>query len=108
MKLQRDYSCNTINPMAVNITDSQYEYALKNYMFCGNHESVDNMCVTQSLLATCRNHNVYPRLYLNSVIASMPYFDKAAEEDLIQFLPHRRKEYHPEAIMITPIRHLAK
>ena len=29
----------------------------KNYLFCGNHESAENMCVIQSLLATCRNHN---------------------------------------------------
>ena len=80
----------------------------KNYMFCGNHESAENMCVIQSLLATCRNHNVNPRLYLNSVIASMPYFEKASEEDLIRLLPHRWKEYHPEAIMTTPVRQLAK
>lgn len=80
----------------------------KNYMFCGNHESADNMCVIQSLLATCRNHDVNPRLYLNSVIASMPYFDKASEEDLAQLLPHGWKEYHPEAVMQTPVRQLAK
>ena len=80
----------------------------KNYMFCGNHESVENMCVIQSLLATCRNHDINPRLYLNSVIASMPYFDKATQGDLIQLLPHRWKLYHPEAVMTTPVRKLAK
>lgn len=80
----------------------------KNYMFCGNHESAENMCVIQSLLATCRNHDINPRLYLNSVIALMPYFDKASEEDLAQLLPHRWKEYHPEAVMQTPVRQLAK
>lgn len=80
----------------------------KNYMFCGNHESAENMCVIQSLLATCRNHDVNPRLYLNSVIASMPYFDKAPKEDQIQHLPHRWKKYHPEAVMTTPVRQLAK
>lgn len=80
----------------------------KNYMFCGNHESVGNMCVIQSLLATCRNHNINPRLYLNSVIASMPYFDNATHEDLVRLLPHKWKEYHPEAVMATPVRELAK
>ena len=80
----------------------------KNYMFCGNHDSAKDMCVIQSLLATCRNHSINPRLYLNSVIASMPYFDKASEADLIQLLPHRWKQYHPEAIMTTPVRQLAK
>lgn len=80
----------------------------KNYLFCGNHESAENMCVIQSLLATCRNHDINPRLYLNSIISSMPYFEKAKESDLIQLLPHRWKEYHPEAIMETPVRQLAK
>lgn len=80
----------------------------KNYMFCGNHESAGNMCVIHSLLATCRNHDINPRLYLNSVIASMPYFGKATETDLIQLLTHKWKEYHPEAIMETPVRQLAK
>ena len=77
-------------------------------VFCSNHESAGNMCVIQSLLATCRNHDINPRLYLNSVIASMPYFDKASRTDLIQLLPHKWKEYHPEAIMETPVRQLAK
>ena len=80
----------------------------KNYLFCGNHESVGNMCVIQSLLATCRNHDINPRLYLNSVIASMPNFDNASKDDLRQLLPHKWKEYHPEAIMKTPVRNLAK
>ena len=80
----------------------------KNYLFCGNHESAENMCVIQSLLATCRNHGINPRLYLNSVIASMPYFDKASGDELSVLLPHRWKEFHPEAIMTTPVRQLAK
>lgn len=80
----------------------------KNYLFCCNHESAENMCVIQSLLATCRNHDINPRLYLNSIIASMPYFDKASEEDIAQLLPHRWKQYHPEAVMTTPVRQLAK
>lgn len=80
----------------------------KNYLFCGNHEAVGNMCVIQSLLATCRNHDINPRLYLNSVIASMPNFDKASKDDLRQLLPHKWKEYHPEAVMKTPVRNLAK
>ena len=33
----------------------------KNYLFCGNHESAENICVIQSLLATCRNHDINPR-----------------------------------------------
>lgn len=99
LKLDNNLAENEIRPITL---------GRKNYLFCGNHESAENMCVIQSLLATCRNHNINPRLYLNSVISSMPYFENAKESDLIQLLPHRWKECHPEAIMETPVRQLAK
>lgn len=99
LKLDNNLAENEIRPITL---------GRKNYLFCGNHESVENMCVIQSLLATCRNHDINPRLYLNSVIASMPYFENAKESDLLRLLPHRWKEYHPEAVMETPVRQLAK
>lgn len=61
----------------------------KNYLFCGNHEAVGNMCVITSLLATCRNHNVNPRIYHNDIIARMPYMEKASEEELAELLPYK-------------------
>lgn len=69
----------------------------KNYLFCGNHEAASNMCVIVSLLSTCRNHDINPRLYLTSVIESMPYFGKATQEELSVLLPHKWIECHPEA-----------
>ena len=71
----------------------------KNYLFCGNHEAAQNMAIVCSLLATCRNHDVNPRLYLNSIIADMPYQAKASREELLEMLPHRWKLKHPEAII---------
>ena len=71
----------------------------KNYLFCGNHEAAENMAVVCSLLATCRNHDVNPRDYLNDVISQMPYHTKASQEELLQLLPHKWKLAHPEAIM---------
>ena len=71
----------------------------KNYMFCGNHEAAVNMAVVCSLLATCRAHNVNPRLYLNSIIADLPKIGKASKEDLLTMLPHKWKLTHPEAII---------
>ena len=71
----------------------------KNYLFCGNHEAAENMAVVCSLLATCRNHEVNPRDYLNDVIAQMPYHTKASHEQLLQLLPHKWKLTHPEAVM---------
>lgn len=61
----------------------------KNYLFCGNHEAAENMSVVCSLLSTCKNHNVNPRLYLQDIIEKMPYMSKASHEELIELLPHR-------------------
>ena len=71
----------------------------KNYLFCGNHEAAANMAVVCSLLATCKAHDVNPRLYLNSIIAEMPYMEKASQKELLELLPHRWKLKHPEAII---------
>ena len=79
----------------------------KNWLFCGDHETAGNMCVVTSLLATCRNHDVNPRAYLNDVIARMPYMEKAPEEELAELLPHRWILSHPEAV-ISDIRSQAK
>ena len=71
----------------------------KNYLFCGNHEAAENMCIVNSLLATCRNHDINPRLYLNDIIARMPYMQKATHDALVELLPHRWKQQHQDAIM---------
>lgn len=66
----------------------------KNYLFCGNHEAAENMCVIISLLSTCRNHDVNPREYLNDIIARMPYMKKATHQELVVLLPHNWKLQH--------------
>ena len=71
----------------------------KNYLFCGNHEAAQNMAVVCSLLATCRNHDVNPRDYLNDIISQMPYHTKASYEELLQLLPHKWKLTRPESVM---------
>ena len=79
----------------------------KNYLFCGNHAAVKDMCVVVSLLNTCRNHHVNPRLYLNDVIKKMPYWKNATQRELAELLPHRWKLTHPDAVM-PDLRELAK
>lgn len=66
----------------------------KNYLFCGNHEAAENMCVIISLLSTCRNHDVNPREYLNDIITRMPYMQKATHQELVDMLPHNWKLQH--------------
>ena len=73
----------------------------KNYLFCGNHDAAKNMTVICSLLATCRNHGVNPRDYLNDVIGRMPYQAKATHDELVLLLPHKWKAQHPESVMTT-------
>ena len=63
------------------------------------HKAAQNMAVVCSLLATCRNHDVNPRDYLNNVISQMPYHTKASYEELLQLLPHKWKLTHPESVM---------
>lgn len=75
----------------------------KNYLFCGNHEAAGWMSVICSLIGTCKEHNVNPRLYLNDVIAEMPYliYPKPSApppyEKVLQLLPHKWILSHPEA-----------
>ena len=71
----------------------------KNFLFCGNHEAAVNMSVICSLLATCKAHDVNPRVYLNDVIAQMPYHKKASQEELLNLLPHKWKLKHPECVL---------
>ena len=71
----------------------------KDFLFCGNHEAAVNMSVICSLLATCKAHDVNPRVYLNDVIAQMPYHKKATQEELLNLLPHKWKLKHPECVL---------
>lgn len=88
LKLDNNLAENEIRPITL---------GRKNYLFCGNHEAAGNLCVIASLLATCRNHDVNPRLYLNDIIARMPAMEKASREQLIELLPHRWIKAHAEA-----------
>ena len=74
----------------------------KNYLFCGNHEAAGWMSVICSLIGTCKEHNVNPRMYLNDVIAKMPYvtanpLKSPTKSQLRQLLPHVWIQSHPEA-----------
>ena len=71
----------------------------KNFLFRGDHEATVNMSVICSLLATCKAHDVNPRVYLNDVIAQMPYHKKATQEELLNLLPHKWKLKHPECVL---------
>ncbi|MBO6075000.1 MAG: IS66 family transposase [Paludibacteraceae bacterium] len=71
----------------------------KNYLFCGNHSAAGWMATICSLIGTCKEQNINPRLYLNDVIAKMPYLKSKTEndKDIFQLLPQNWIVSHPEA-----------
>lgn len=73
----------------------------KNYLFCGNHEAAKHMAIICSLIGTCKEQDINPRLWLNDIIAKMPYMTKASQEELLQLLPHHWKHQHQETILPT-------
>lgn len=64
-------------------------------------EAAADMSVICSLTATCKAHNVNPRLWLNDVIAAMPSMKKASSDELRRLLPVVWQESHPKANMAT-------
>jgi len=73
----------------------------KNYLFCGNHDAAEHMSIVCSLIGTCKEQQVNPRLWLNDVITRLPAMTKAKRDDLLQLLPQNWKHQHPEAILQT-------
>ena len=77
----------------------------KNYLFCGNHAAAGWMAIICSLIGTCKEQHVNPRLYLNDVIAKMPYIinpnplDPPPIEKVLPLLPHKWIQSHPEALL---------
>lgn len=59
----------------------------KNYLFCGNHDAARNMSIICSLLGTCKEQHVNPRLWLNDVLDKMPYVNKTSDKEKQQLLP---------------------
>ena len=76
----------------------------KNYLCCGNHAAAGWMAIICSLIGTCKEHHVNPRLYLNDVIAKMPYvlsnpLETPSDDKLLPLLPHKWIESHQEALL---------
>ena len=68
-------------------------------VICGGREHV---CFINSLLSTCRNHDVNPRESLNDIISRMPYMEKASHEQLVELLPHKWKLIPHEPAVTLP------
>lgn len=65
---------NSIRPVAV---------GRKNYLFAGSHSSAQRAAMFYSLLATCKNHQVNPSVWLNDVLNRIATYPINQIEDLL-------------------------
>jgi hypothetical protein len=70
---------NSIRPVAL---------GRKNYLFAGSHSAAQRAAMFYSLLATCRNHEVNPSIWLHDVLNRIATYPINRIEDL---LPHHWK-----------------
>ena len=83
IKIDNNLAENAIRPIAL---------SRKNFLFCGNHESAENTAIICSLLGSCKESDVNPRVWLTDIIAKMPYLQNAnqrTKEELQKLLPNR-------------------
>lgn len=80
LKIDNNLAENAIRPFTI---------SRKNFLFCGNHGAAENTAIICSLLATCKALEVNPRLWLNDVIAKLPfYLEKKSGKDIKELLPN--------------------
>lgn len=87
LKIDNNLAENAIRPFTI---------SRKNFLFCGNHRAAENTAIICSLLATCKAQKVNPRLWLNDVIAKLPfYLEKNSGKDIKELLPNVWKMQNP-------------
>lgn len=68
---------NAIRPLAL---------GRKNWLFCGNDASAYRAAIVYSLIGTCRNAGIEPRVWMEDVLRQMPYYQRDGK-DLSELLP---------------------
>lgn len=80
IKIDNNLIENAIRPIAL---------SRKNFLFTGNHEAAENTAVICSLLSTCKEAGVNPRVWLIDVLTKMPYLQQSGSEtNLKELLPN--------------------
>ncbi|NLI37608.1 MAG: hypothetical protein GX416_14000 [Bacteroidales bacterium] len=65
----------------------------KNFLFCGNHKSAENIAIICSLLASCKEDGVNSKERFNDVVAKLSYYLKPKSgKSLKELIPHLWKE----------------
>jgi transposase len=63
----------------------------KNWLFADTEESGNGLGVLYSIVITCKINNVNPQLYLEYILAQLPYINKHNKRELEELLPDRFK-----------------
>ena len=82
-----------VNDGRINIDNNPVENAIrplalgrKNWLFCGNDASAYRAAIVYSLIGTCKNAGVDPRLWIEDVLKKIPYYLRD-DLDLKELLP---------------------
>ena len=58
----------------------------KNWLFCGNDASAYRAAIVYSLISTCKNAGIEPRIWMEDVLRKIPYYLRDGK-DLSELLP---------------------
>ncbi|MBQ0088102.1 MAG: transposase [Prevotellaceae bacterium] len=82
-----------VNDGRINIDNNPVENAIrplalgrKNWLFCGNDASAYRAAIVYSLIGTCKNAGVDPRIWMEDVLKKIPYYLRD-NLDLKELLP---------------------
>lgn len=87
-----------VNDGRINIDNNFIENAIrplalgrKNWLFCGNDASAYRAAIVYSLISTCKNAGIEPRIWMEDVLTKIPYYLRDGK-DLSELLPRRWAE----------------
>ena len=82
-----------VNDGRINIDNNAIENAIrplalgrKNWLFCGNDAAAYRAAIVYSLISTCKNAGVDPRVWMTDVLKQIPYYLRD-NSDLSELLP---------------------
>jgi transposase len=82
-----------VNDGRINIDNNLIENAIrplalgrKNWLFCGNDASAYRAAIVYSLISTCKNAGIEPRIWMEDVLRKIPYYLRDGR-DLAELLP---------------------
>ena len=82
-----------VNDGRINIDNNKIENAIrplalgrKNWLFCGNDASAYRAAIVYSLIGTCKNAGVEPRIWMEDVLRQIPYYQRDGR-NLSELLP---------------------